>query len=223
MPQIIMHNQMSLDGAIAGFQIDMGNYYGIANSYGASMYLVGSNTALSGIQMFSKRTPQEKPEDMKKPEPVENDHRPYWVIPDSEGKLRGLLHVYRQYQHCRDVIVLVSVETPAEYIDYLREREYGYIVAGEVKVDLKIAFERLHEKYPFDKMITDNGGTLSAVMFDRMLIDRISLLISPTITDRKNPKLFREMRLGKRVIKLEPEKAEILENRDVLLLFKVVK
>lgn len=223
MPKIIMHNQISLDGAISGFQIDLGTYYQIVNSYGATMYLVGSNTALSGIKMFAKRTPAEKPEDMKQPEPVKDDHRPYWIIPDSEGKLKDLLHVYRQYQHCRDVIVLVSVETPGEYLDYLKERDYHYIVAGEVKVDYRIAFEKLHETLPFEKMITDNGGTLSSILFDQMLIDQVSLMLSPTLTDKKNPKLFRNLKLGKRVIKLEPLKAEILENKDILLLFDVVK
>ncbi len=223
MPTIIMHNEISLDGAMTGFQVDMANYYGIVNSYGASMYLVGSNTALSGIEMFSKRTPAEQPDDMRKPEPVENDHRPYWVIPDSQGKLKGLLHVYRQYEHCRDVIVLVSVETPSEYIDYLKERDYSYIIAGEIKVDFVVAFEKLNEMHPFEKMITDNGGTLSSILFDNNLIDQVSMIISPTITDRKNIKLFRDFKLGKRVIKLHPKKAEILQNKDILLFFDVAK
>jgi len=223
MAKIIMHNQVSLDGSISGFQIDMACYYGIVNSYGAEMYLVGSNTAKTGIYMFSKEVPPETDNDFLKPEPVHNDNRPFWVIPDTEGKLEGLLHVFRRYEHCRDVIVFVSQETPQSYLKYLADRSYDFIVSGVVKVDFEKAIGELQKTHPFSTMITDNGGTLSAVLFDQSLIDQISLLISPVLTDWKNPKLFRELKLGKRIVTLEPAKAEILPNKDILLVFNVIK
>jgi 2,5-diamino-6-(ribosylamino)-4(3H)-pyrimidinone 5'-phosphate reductase len=223
MSKIIMHNQVSLDGAISGFQIDMASYYGIVNSYGAEMYLVGSNTAKSGIYLFSEEIPAETDNDFLKPEPIQNDNRPFWAIPDTEGKLEGLLHVFRRYKHCRDVIVFVSLETPPSYLKYLKDRNYDFIIAGEVKVDFRKAIGELQKLHPFTTMITDNGGSLSAVLFDKGLIDQISLIISPALTDNKNPKLFRELKLGKRIIKLEPTKAEILANKDILLLLDVNK
>lgn len=223
MPQIIMHNQMSLDGAVTGFQVDLGTYYQIMNSYQATMYLLGSNTALSGIEMFAKRNPEEKAEDFNQPAPVNDDHRPFWVIPDSEGKLQGLLHIYRNNQHCRDAIILLTKNSPEEYISYLDERNYRYIVAGETKVDFKAAVEQLKQMIPFEKMITDNGGILSSILFDQAMIDQVSLMISPTLTDKKNTRLFRNLKLGKRVIKLKPLKADILPNNDILLLYDVIK
>lgn len=223
MYKIIMHNQVSLDGAISGFQIDAGAYYSIVNSFKPGMYLVGSNTAKSGIKMFSKEIPEETEKDFKKPTPLPEDHRPFWVIPDSEGKLEGLLHIFRNYEHCRDVIILTSDEAPASYLQYLKHREYTTIIAGEVKVDFKKAFEKLEEIYPFKTMLTDNGGSLSSVLFDNGLIDQVSLIISPTLTDKKNPKLFRELKLGKRVISLEPKEVKLLENKNIWLLLDVVK
>ena len=53
MPKVIIHNQVSLDGAIAGFQINPAEYYSIVNSFGAEMYQVVSETARSGIKHFS--------------------------------------------------------------------------------------------------------------------------------------------------------------------------
>ena len=218
-----MHNQVSLDGAISGFQIDMGTYYGIVNDFKPEMYLVGSNTARSGIKIFSQGNSDETKEDFIKPENISGDHRPFWVIPDSEGKLEGLLHIFRKYEHCRDVIVLVSKETPDSYLQYLNDRQYTTIVSGEVKVDFKRAFNILEESYNFETILTDNGGLLSSVLFDKGLINQVSMIISPTLTDKKNPKLFRELKLGKRVISLEPTEVKILENKDIWLLLDVVK
>ena len=223
MAKIIMHNQVSLDGAISGFQIDMASYYGILGSYSAEMFLVGSNTAKSGIYMFSEEVPEETPEDFLKPKPIQNDKRPFWIIPDTEGKLEGLLHVFRQYEHCKEVIVLVSAKTQNSYINYLNDRNYEYILAGDIKVDFKKAFDELQKIHPFETMITDNGGTLSAILLDGNLIDQLSLIISPALTDKINPKLFRGLKLGERIIALEPLKAEIMANKDLLLLFNVMK
>lgn len=218
-----MHNQISLDGAISGFQIDPGTYYKILNAFKADMYLVGSNTAIAGIKMFTKSLAPEQSSDFEKPKYRENDHRPVWVFPDSEGKLKDLLHIFRNYEHCRDIIVLVSMETPESYLKYLAERKYNYLIAGEIKVDFKHAFQQINEQFPFRTMITDNGGTLSSLLLEKSLVDQISLMVSPTLTGKKPPKLFRDLKLGKRVIKLNPQKAEILESREILMLFDVVK
>ena len=223
MPKIIMHNQISLDGAVSGFQIDPGAYYKILNSFDAEMYLVGSNTAISGIKTFTKHISPEEPEDFKKAKTQADDQRPVWVIPDSEGKLQDLLHFFRRYEHCRDIIILVSLETPQSYLDYLDKRNYTYLIAGEAKVDYKNAIQQLNQKFPFETMVTDNGGTLSNILLEKSLIDQVSLIISPTLTGKKPPKLFRDLKLGKRVIKLNPIKAELLDSKDILMLFEVVK
>jgi len=218
-----MHNQISLDGAVSGFQIDPGAYYKILNSFNAEMYLVGSKTAISGIKTFTQIVSPEEPEDFENPKTKADDKRPVWVIPDSEGKLQGLLHIFRRYEHCRDIIILVSLETPKSYLDYLNERNYTYLIAGEVKVDFKNGFEQLAQKFPYETMVTDNGGTLSSILLEKSLIDQVSLILSPTLTGKKPPKLFRDLKLGKRVIKLNPVKTELLENKDILMLFDVVK
>lgn len=223
MYKVIMHNQVSLDGAVSGFHVDPGQYYSIVNSFKAGLYLVGSDTAVSGIKMFSKNVPAENETDLQPGGYKKSANSPVWVFPDSTGKLEGLLHVYRRYEHCRDVVVLVTAKTPQSYLHYLDERKYQYLVCGDIKVDFRDALQKLSAIIPWQTMITDNGGLLSSVLLEQSLVDQISLIISPTLTGKKPPKLFRELKLGKRVIKLNPLKAEILESKDILLLFDVVK
>jgi 2,5-diamino-6-(ribosylamino)-4(3H)-pyrimidinone 5'-phosphate reductase len=223
MYKIIMHNQTSIDGAISGFPIDPGAYYKIVNDFKPEMYLVGSNTALSGIKMFAKSGVLESEKDFEKPVEKEGGNRPYWVIPDSTGKLEGLLHHFRRYEHCRDVIILASFETSPSYLQYLKERNYTTIIAGEVKVDYPKAFRQLQKSFSFETVLTDSGGVLSSVLFEKGLVDQLSLIVSPILTDKKNPKLFRELTLGKRVISLEPKNVKILENKCIWLLMDVVR
>jgi 2,5-diamino-6-(ribosylamino)-4(3H)-pyrimidinone 5'-phosphate reductase len=203
--------------------VDPGIYYSIVNSFGAEMYLVGSETARQGIKMFKKHVSPEEPSDFHIDPKSKNENSPVWVFPDSTGKLEGLLHIYRRYEHCRDVVVLVTVETPESYIKYLEERSYNYYRCGEVKVDFKVALSKISEDFSWETMITDNGGILSSILLENGLVDQVSLIISPTLTGKKQPKLFRELKLGKRVIKLKPVKAEIMESKDVLMLFDVMK
>jgi 2,5-diamino-6-(ribosylamino)-4(3H)-pyrimidinone 5'-phosphate reductase len=121
------------------------------------------------------------------------------------------------------VIILASVETPPSYLQYLKERNYTCIIAGKVKVDYPKAFLQLQESFAFETVLTDNGGVLSSVLFEKGLIDQLSLIVSPILTDKKNPKLFRELKLGKRVISLEPKEVKILENKCIWLLMDVVR
>ena len=221
MYQIIMHNQVSLDGAVSGFQFDPAAYHRLMNSFNAGMYLVGSNTAKAGIKIFAKSLNRETEKDFKKPEKNLSNNAPYWVIPDSEGKLEGLLHIYRNYEHCRDVIILASEKTPESYLKYLEDRAYTTVIAGAVKVDFGKAFEQLNKIIPFETMITDNTGKLAGILLDHGLIRQISLTVTPVLTDKKNPKLFSQLKLGKRVISLNPKQVEVLENNDIRMVFDV--
>lgn len=53
--------------------------------------------------------------------------------------LKNLLHIYRNMEHTKDVVVRVPEATPEDYLDHLREREYPFIRHGEERVDLAAA------------------------------------------------------------------------------------
>ncbi len=216
-PKVIIHNAISLDGSVTGFDPDVGTYYQIALSYNPDILLVGSDT----ITAAPDKIPPEKQSDFIKPSVASNDKRPLWVIPDSRGKLKNILHFYRGMEYIRDIVILISKKTPESYIDYLNERQYDLISAGDDHVDYKKALEILYDMYHCRTIVTDSGGTLNSILIEKDLVSEISLLVSPVLTGMNYPALFRSLQAGKKGLKLI--KNDTLENDQILLLYKVLK
>ena len=59
-PKVIMHNQLSLDMKVTGFEVDMGTYYGIAAQFGVDATIVGSGTVLRSIEEIPPEEPSTK-------------------------------------------------------------------------------------------------------------------------------------------------------------------
>jgi 2,5-diamino-6-(ribosylamino)-4(3H)-pyrimidinone 5'-phosphate reductase len=216
LPKVVIYNTVSLDGAIKDFNVDITLHYEIAGRIGSQVMLVGSETARTGIEIYSQKTP-EQPSDWVKPKIKEDDTRGYWAMADSRGKLIGLLHIYRQSGYGKDVIVLVSDKTPKEYLDYLKARNYDYIVAGADHVDYRAALEELNRRYGFDTVATDTGGVLAAELLKQGLVDEVMLMVAPEIVGEKAVTLFRSI---KQPVKLELVSCEPIKGH-VLLTFKV--
>lgn len=124
LPKIIIHNSISLDGSLTNFEPNMGLHYQIAGNYKPGAHLIGSNTAKIWVTLYGNGIPQEEKEDFMKAKRDKN--LPYWVMIDTKGTLKGILHICRRFEFSRDIIVMVSEETPKEYIEYLKERNYDY-------------------------------------------------------------------------------------------------
>lgn len=186
--RVILHNSVSVDGAFRGFEVDMGEHYRVVGRFAADVYLVGSATALAGIGIYNPEIPAEEESDFRKPDRPEG--LSWWVIPDSTGRLQGLLHIFRRFEYCRDVIIFVSRSTPAGYLRYLEERGYYYIVAGEVKTDLREAFGILRARYDVRTILADTGTTLGNVLLREELVDELSLLVHPLLAACGDDTLF---------------------------------
>ncbi|WP_406656395.1 RibD family protein [Methanolobus sp. ZRKC2] len=223
LPEIIMHNTISLDGTIKEFDIDLDLHYQILSSFNPDATLVGSVTAKTGIEMFIENIPQEESSDFTKPPIEENGDsqfcNPYWIIVDSKGVLEGLLHVYRRSEHCRDIVVLVSEETPRSYIDYLQERNYEYIVSGKEQVDYKKALEICRKRYDFKRVVIDSGNTLCGILLDKGLVDRVSLIISPVIVGKEALSLFGKIEDSHKDLKLL--RSETMDNGHIHAIYAI--
>jgi len=74
---------------------EMELHYKIAGEYKPDAHLIGSKTIIKGKEMFGEGIPYEVPSDFEKPE--RDKSLPWWVIVDSAGKLKGMLHTCRRF------------------------------------------------------------------------------------------------------------------------------
>ena len=214
LPKVIVHNSISIDGSLTNFEVNMILHYKIAAEFKADMHLVGSNTAKMGIDLFLKEIPHETQDDFKKP----NKKGILWAIPDTTGKMKGLLHILRQSEYCKDVVVLISEKTSKEYIGYLQEREYNYYVVGEDKCNLKQSLELLKEKHNAKTILTDTGSILSNLLIKQGLVSEISLLIHPLVVGKKAYNMFSHLEKN---IKLELTQKKSFKKGHVWNLYQI--
>lgn len=217
-PKVIINNEISIDGSIKGFDHMTETFYKIAGRFGTNAVLVGSKTAKSGIEMFSEEIPNEKKEDMHKPEKkIKN----IWFIPDSTGRLKDMLHVLRQSNYCDDIVIFVSKKTSLEYLKYLEKREYDYFIIGEDKVDLDKALETIYEEYDIEIIRTDCGHTLNTLLLEKGLVDKISLVINPSIVGKFGTNIFKSLEIEEH-IKLTLDTFEEIDGL-IWLMYKIDK
>lgn len=180
-PKVIAHNSISLDGAYRDFAVDLALHYETAEQFAAPVRLIGSITAATGLGPPGS-LPLETEQDRSRPPIDSNDARPFWVVVDSTGRLRGLLHAIRSSGHCRDVAVLISDSTPRAYIEYLQAREYDCFVAGASQVDLERGLRELGERYAAPSILVDSGPTLVGALLQAGVLDELSLIVTPRVT-----------------------------------------
>jgi 2,5-diamino-6-(ribosylamino)-4(3H)-pyrimidinone 5'-phosphate reductase len=219
-PEVIIHNSVSLDHAVTGFEVDLGLHYGALLALEPGAVLAGSTTAKTGIELFMDISEPETEADRHRPEMQPDDRRPLCVIVDSRGVLKDLLHFYRKMEHTKDVVVLVSEATPEDYLDYLREREYPFIQCGAERVDLRGALRELGERFGIRRVVSDSGPDLNNVLIRERIADTISLIVHPVIVGEGEKKLFD--RAGGRAA-LELRKAVPMEHGTVHLVYAVKK
>jgi len=218
LPKVIVHNSLSLDGSLTGFEPNMGLHYQIAGSYRPAVHLIGSETAKIGLELFGDGIVHEQVSDFVKQKREKS--LPFWVIPDTKGKLKGKLHALRGFEFCRDVIMLVSEATPREYIDYLKERQYDYFVIGKEHVDLRQALEFAYVRFGAKRVLTDTGRVLSNLLMEQGLVDELSLLIHPLVVGEKSYNMFGNMTQNPKLVLRRYEK---LEKGLMWLVYRVAK
>ena len=215
----IMHNSVSLDGSFINFDVDMSLHYQLASRFKADAHLIGSETVRAGGELYG--IPSENESDLIKPE--RDVGLPYWIIIDSKGKTQGLLHTCRSFEFCKDVIVLISRKTSADFINYLKQRNYDYLICGDRRVNLKQAYNALIETYKINTIMVDSGPTLNGVLLNTGLIDEISLLVFPVLVGKKSEKLLAKINIGNQNVSLRLLEHEYLDKGLVSLRYQVLR
>jgi len=216
-PKVILHSSTSIDGSLLGFEVDMNAHYNIVGNYRADVHLIGSNTAKTGLKMFCPQIPKEEADDFIKR--VRDNSLPLWVIPDTKGQLKGLLHVLRRFELFRDMLIIISRNTSKEYVAYLKKRNYAFHVSGAKHPDYTKVIEFLSREHKAKKILTDTGRILNGILLNSGLVDEISLLFHPVIVGKKQYALLGDVAKN---IKLRLIKNEVLTKDKIWLVYKVI-
>jgi 2,5-diamino-6-(ribosylamino)-4(3H)-pyrimidinone 5'-phosphate reductase len=184
LPRVVMFNEISVDGRIDGFSVDMGRYYGLAARWEADAMLSGSNTLLNAYG--PEELLEEDGSAFEPPSRDPEDTRQLLVVADSRGRLRSW-HLLRKEPYWRDVIALCSRSTPQSALDYLHTRHVETIVTGAEKVDLRAALEELNARHGVELVRVDSGGTLNGALLRAGLVSEVSVLINPCLVGGATP------------------------------------
>jgi len=216
--KVIMHNTVSLDGSFTDFDVDMELHYRIAAGYNADARLIGSATIKSGVEMFSQQSEAEQEADFHSPD---RPGVPWWIIADTTGATRGLLHLCRRFEYCRDVLVLTSSTAPHEFIDYLKKRRYDYLECGTGHIDFQKAFQLLEANYGLQTVLVDSGPVLNAVLLKQGLVDEISLLVAPVLVGAISQRFLSDLNKNKSNIRLVLQECCNPDDKNVLLRYSL--
>lgn len=223
LPRVIMHNAVSVDGRVDWISPDLGQFYGLASTWREDVTLAGSETILTAEAMDGVSPEEVEASELQPSNP--DDSRPLLAIVDSRGRLRNWLW-WRKQPYWRDVVALCSHSTPSAYLDYLRERQVNYIVAGDDHVDLRVVLEEFNARYGAKVVRVDSGGTLNGALLRAGLVDEVSLMIDPSLVGGTTARsIFRapDLTSPEGVIKLRLIGVERLGGEAVWLRYEVIK
>lgn len=176
LPKVVVHNEVSLDGRITGFDVHLELYYGLAQRFGEDATLAGADTILAAPDGVDEETE----EDLEAFSVAPDEGRPLLVIPDSRGRVRHW-HMLRRWPFWGRFVALVSDTTPEDYLEYLGDRYIDIIQAGNDHVDLRLALMELRQRYGVRVVRTDSGGTLNGHLFKEGLVDEVSVLLNSSL------------------------------------------
>jgi 2,5-diamino-6-(ribosylamino)-4(3H)-pyrimidinone 5'-phosphate reductase len=154
-------------------------------------------------------------------------HRGWFTMVDSRGRVRWAYKEWPEEEWAGwHLLVLVSRTTPAEYLAYLRREEIPYLLAGEGRVDLDLALEKLRAQLGVERVLSTSPGKLGGALLKAGLVDEINIEFFPAIIGGfDTPSLFESPPLGPEEwpTRLRLISAQVQENGRVWLRYEVLR
>lgn len=175
-PWVTVANAVSVDGRTTGFEVDMGQFYGLVGRESYDLHLTGADTMLLAADAGDEA--QAEPADLA--EPATDDERSLLGVVDSRGRLRNW-HILHKMPYWRGAVALVAESTPAEYRTYLAQVGVTALCAGRERVDLGLALALLQERFGVQRVLVDSGGALSGALLAQGLVDELHVLVPPVL------------------------------------------
>lgn len=89
------------------------------------------------------------------------------------------------------LVMVVTLSTPKEYLQYLQHKGISYLVTGENDIEFQRLFTAMKEKFGVETLLLEGGAVLNGSVMAADFVDEISLLVTPTIINRSQaPSVF---------------------------------
>ncbi len=205
-PRVIVHAQASVDGRLTTapdvlLLFGDARWQAVAGSTGVYERLLAelqpqATLEGSGSLMLEGATPEALPPVEGDPAPLYDDFLPedvlhrlgntrWFTVVDGRGRVRWLYtgEPGKAYPGLEDwhLLVWVSRATPPEYLAYLRQEQVPYLVAGDGRVDLGHALEKMKARLGVACLLSTAGGRLNGALLRAGLVDAISLEFFPAV------------------------------------------
>lgn len=164
-PRVIVHVAVALDGATTGFPADVGRFYELAATWREDVTLAGADTVLA--QEAALRAG---------PAPGPATGAATLAVIDGRARVSAW-QALREAGYWSDVIALRCAATPPHPDPGVAE-----VIAGTDRVDLAEALRALGERGA-EVVRVDSGGSLIAALLKQGLVDEVSLLVHPCLSD----------------------------------------
>ena len=154
-------------------------------------------------------------------------HRGWFTVVDSRGRVRW---AYKEWPEERwegwHLLVLVAHHTSPEYLAYLQREDIPYLVAGEERVDLRLAMEKLGSQLEVGCVVSTSPGKLGGALLRAGLVDEVGVEFFPAVIGGfETPSLFDSpaLRPDEWPAQLELISAQVHTEGRVWLRYRVVR
>ena len=185
--KVICHMMVSIDGKIDGKFMDepqsdpVGDYYEDWKNNNGKAWGNGSNTH---AKFFGYHEVDYSVYDTSSIDysdyVIIDDERNYIVTFDTKGKCNWNTNTVDYFGISRNLMVL-SKQARKEYLAHLQALNIPYIFAGEDKIELSVALEKLKNLFGIDTLVMCGGAVINGAFLKDDLVDEISHVVAPYV------------------------------------------
>jgi len=155
-------------------------------------------------------------------------HRGWFTCVDGRGRVRNWIKdgaVFGEEWQGWHSLILVCRAPPAPYLAYLRREAIPYLVAGDERVDLALALEKLGSRLGVATLLSTAGGRMNGALLRAGLVDEVNVELLPGVVGGLDtPSLFDSPALGpeENPVRLELVSALVQSGGQVWLRYRTV-